>query len=186
MSKRKVILRNCHTLILEPTSLQLLPYFRDFVTFGFGSTPKTAEVTRAMMSTGVLPLLGLQESKLILFLLSPQDDLQQLSYLYREKTDISLFFCLVISYCYFLLAVPGESPQQGRLGNTACDSRPQQFETERQVNSQHSSGTVYDRLRCMVKESQFIVWLTSYSLTVKYSYSQCKQMKNVANNARID
>lgn len=110
MSKRKVILRNCHTLILEPTSLQLLPYFRDFVTFGFGSTPKTAEATRAMMSTGVLPLLGLQESKLILFLLSPQDDLQQLSYLYREKTDISLFFCLVISYCYFLLAVPGESP----------------------------------------------------------------------------
>lgn len=83
----------------EPTGLQLLLHFGDFVTFGFGfeanspaptphspSKRKNAAVTRLQAPTSVLP----------------QGDLQQLSYLPRQNKS----FCHFFLPCNFLSLIP--------------------------------------------------------------------------------
>ena len=76
------------------------PYFREFVAFDFDSTPKNAVVARAIVLTGVLPLLRLQKSKLI----SPVATRQPpATLIFIEKTEVSLFF---FSACDFQLPFP--------------------------------------------------------------------------------
>lgn len=139
-NERKVSVRSCHTPVLQPTNLQLLLHFVDFVRVGFGSTPPPSP-PKPPPNTAREYATSTQAAGIQTYPTSCCHRATSSNHRQREKTDCSLLFLP----CDFLLLFPiggaQRKPSASQTGKYSLRLPAQQFEVDR-----HSSGTIYGRL----------------------------------------
>lgn len=152
--ERKASVRSRHTPVLQPTNLQLLLHFVDFVIVGLGSTPppppSTPPPNTAREFATCTQAAGIQT-----YPTSCCHRATSSNHLQREKTEGSLLFLP----CDF----PSLFPIGGAYRKYSLRLPAQQFEVDK-----HSSGTTYGRLIVM------------YSQTTQTQCNPCKQNENDA------